>query len=150
MDPERWRFIEKLYHAALERDADARAALLAAADPEIRREVETLLAQKSVKGVLDLPVAEAARELGLLSLAPGARLGPYRIDARAGTGGDENCSAFTCLCPHRIGTFCLSDLKLFPHLQGVIHLYERMTALNQQYRASLDALNHQPIGTILN
>lgn len=63
---------------------------------------------------------------------------------------NENCSAFTCSCPHRIGPFCLSDLKLFPHLQGVMHFCERVAALNTQYRASLDALNHQPTGTILN
>ncbi len=87
MDPERWRLIEELYHTALEREPAARAALLAAAEPSIRREVEKLLAQESADGVLDSPAAEAARELGLISLAPGTELGPYRIEARIGAGG---------------------------------------------------------------
>ena len=87
MDPERWRLIEELYHAALEREPAARAALLAAAEPGLRREVEKLLAQESADGVLDGPAAEAARELGLISLAPGTELGPYRIEAQIGAGG---------------------------------------------------------------
>ena len=46
MTPERWREIERLYHAALERDAGERAAFLADAcedDAALRREVESLL-----------------------------------------------------------------------------------------------------------
>jgi eukaryotic-like serine/threonine-protein kinase len=45
MTPERFQQIEELYHAARERSAEERAALLAKADPEVRREVESLLAQ---------------------------------------------------------------------------------------------------------
>ena len=47
MAPERFQQIEELYHAARERPAEERAALLAAADPEVRREVESLLAQRA-------------------------------------------------------------------------------------------------------
>jgi eukaryotic-like serine/threonine-protein kinase len=46
MSPERWQQIEQLYHAALERAADERAAFLAAAcldDESLQREVEALL-----------------------------------------------------------------------------------------------------------
>ncbi len=46
MTPERWREIERLYHAALERDAAERAAFLNEAcggDEALRREVESLL-----------------------------------------------------------------------------------------------------------
>ena len=46
MTPERFRQIEELYHAAREGTAEERAALLAQADPELRREVESLLAQR--------------------------------------------------------------------------------------------------------
>jgi len=45
--PERWREIERLYHAALERAAAERPAFLSEAcgrDEELRREVESLLA----------------------------------------------------------------------------------------------------------
>ena len=46
MTPERWREIERLYYAALERDADERAVFLNEAcggDEGLRREVESLL-----------------------------------------------------------------------------------------------------------
>ena len=46
MTPERWREIERLYHAALERSAEERAAFLTEAcgdDGALRREVESLL-----------------------------------------------------------------------------------------------------------
>ncbi len=46
MSPERFRQIEELYHAAREGTAEERAALLAQTDPELRREVESLLAQR--------------------------------------------------------------------------------------------------------
>ena len=51
MSSERWRQIEDLYHAALERDPGRRAGFLAEAcrdDEELRREVESLLAQDGV------------------------------------------------------------------------------------------------------
>jgi hypothetical protein len=47
MDSSRWQQIEELYHAALECEPGDRAALLARADPELRREVESLLAQET-------------------------------------------------------------------------------------------------------
>jgi hypothetical protein len=55
MTPQRWREIEDLYHAALDRAPGARAALLEAADPELRREVESLLAQEAGKTALSRP-----------------------------------------------------------------------------------------------
>jgi serine/threonine protein kinase len=75
MTPERFRQIEELYHAALED-----RAVLDGADPELRSEVESLLAQQ-----VSLP------ELGSAStatqVAVGALLGPYRIEAQIGEGG---------------------------------------------------------------
>jgi Protein kinase domain len=52
----RWRQIEELYHAALEREPGERAALLERADPDVRREVESLLAQP----IGDLPLSQPA------------------------------------------------------------------------------------------
>ena len=43
MTPERWRQIEELYHSARERVPADRVALLAQADPQLRREVEAML-----------------------------------------------------------------------------------------------------------
>jgi hypothetical protein len=45
MNSDRWRQIEDLYHAARVCGPDKRATLLAAADPELRRDVEALLEQ---------------------------------------------------------------------------------------------------------
>ena len=42
-NPERLRQIEDLFHAARACDADARTALLAGVDTDLRREVESLL-----------------------------------------------------------------------------------------------------------
>jgi serine/threonine protein kinase/Tol biopolymer transport system component len=93
MSPERWKQIEDLYHAALERDAAARGAFLAEAsrtDEELRREVESLLAQDTGQSPLGRPVWEGA-EAQLVSpgapLGPGSQLGPYRIEGRLGEGG---------------------------------------------------------------
>jgi eukaryotic-like serine/threonine-protein kinase len=49
MRPERWRKVEELYHAALERKANQRAVFLREAcqgDDELKSEVESLLAQE--------------------------------------------------------------------------------------------------------
>jgi serine/threonine-protein kinase len=64
MDAERWRKIEQLYHDALERKADERAAFLqqaCAGDQELGREVEALLArEKQAENFLESPVLEIA------------------------------------------------------------------------------------------
>lgn len=82
MDPERWRQIEELYHAAQE----DRAAL-EQADPELRREVESLLAQPSGAARLDQPAVDLLAESTVTQFAVGAQLGPYRIETLLGAGG---------------------------------------------------------------
>ena len=69
MTPERWQEIENLYHAVRERGP----AAMDDAEPELRREVESLLAKDSVA---ELP-----------PVRPGAKLGPYEILERIGAGG---------------------------------------------------------------
>jgi eukaryotic-like serine/threonine-protein kinase len=91
MTPEQFQQVEELYHAARERSAEERAALLAAADPELRREVESLLAQPGSSGFLDRPAFQHGPELlgdsTITGLAAGACLGPYRIESKLGKGG---------------------------------------------------------------
>jgi len=90
MSPERFHQIEELYHAAREASAVERAALLAQTDPELRREVELLLAQPSGGEFLDQPALQNAPQLledSTLTLAAGASLGPYRIESKLGEGG---------------------------------------------------------------
>jgi hypothetical protein len=63
MTPERFQQIEDLYHAARERPAKERAALLAHVDPELRREVESLLAQRSGSEFLEQPTIQNGPQL---------------------------------------------------------------------------------------
>ncbi|HCC56099.1 MAG TPA: hypothetical protein DEQ47_02335 [Solibacterales bacterium] len=80
MTPDRWAQIERLYHAVLERPAE-REALLAQAEPDLRGEVKSLLAQ-SIAGLLDSQVLAGAGPL-----PPGTLLGVYRIDSFLAAGG---------------------------------------------------------------
>src|SRR5262245_2240784 len=89
MDADRWQRVAYLYESVLARDETQRAAFLAeksAGDEDLRREVESLLAQDSTPVLIDQPVFEM-----LLAdepdLKPGALLGPYRIDVLLGAGG---------------------------------------------------------------
>jgi eukaryotic-like serine/threonine-protein kinase len=86
--PERFRQIDELYHSAREQETGARAAFLAGAcngDEDLRREVESLLAQRSGDGPLERPVVEDGPPSGPLQV--GAQLGPYRIEGLLGVGG---------------------------------------------------------------
>jgi eukaryotic-like serine/threonine-protein kinase len=93
---ERWKRVEILYHAALQRPRGERAAFLGeacAGDEALRLEVESLLAQPaSDAGFLGTPaLAVAARGVGPQSsgamLAAGHALGPYTILGLLGAGG---------------------------------------------------------------
>lgn len=90
MTPERFRQIEELYHAARERSGEERTALLAQTDPELRREIESLLVERSGGEFLDRPAVQNAPQLlehSATEWAVGARLGPYRIEGKLGDGG---------------------------------------------------------------
>jgi len=91
MTPEYFQQIEELYHAAREKSANERAALLSQVDPELRREVESLLAQRSGGEFLEQPAIQNAPELlgdeTVTGIAVGTSLGPYRIESKLGQGG---------------------------------------------------------------
>jgi len=84
MTPEKWREIERLYHLAHERGHD----VLADADPEIRKQVEKLLAQDSGGKILDGHLAGLAGDLLEDSrITIGTQLGSYQIIELLGAGG---------------------------------------------------------------
>src|SRR4051812_1251243 len=85
MSPERLRQIEELYHSARERGA----AVLMDADPELRHEVEKLLAQDSESGAKLLDQSAANLLMGMAGerVEVGSDLGPYKIRALLGEGG---------------------------------------------------------------
>jgi serine/threonine protein kinase len=93
MSPDRFRQIEELFQSAREAAAGDRAALLAKADPELRREVELLLREPTRSGFLDRPAIQNASQLlddtaaTVTEMASGARLGPYQIEHKLGEGG---------------------------------------------------------------
>ena len=92
MNSQRWEEIARLYEQALEQEPPARAAFLDQAcggDLEMRRELETLLAQEQAPGLMDRPMWDAAAQLLEVApaLAPGTVLGPYEIDRLVGEGG---------------------------------------------------------------
>jgi eukaryotic-like serine/threonine-protein kinase len=86
---ERWREVDRLFAGALEKPPAERAAFLDAsgADPELRQEIERLLAADERIGTfLETPAGEA---LGLPVpwSDEGGRVGPYRLLRRIGSGG---------------------------------------------------------------
>src|SRR5262245_27260448 len=94
MKPERWRQIDQLLEAALERQPEERAAFLAVAcagDESLRREVESLLrSDEAAQSFIEEPVvalaADVLAEKHVQALA-GRRIGHYKILARLGAGG---------------------------------------------------------------
>jgi hypothetical protein len=67
MMPDRWRQIEKLYHSAREHGV----GVLVDTDPELRREVERLLAQDSDGKFLDRPATDLLADFTATERAPG-------------------------------------------------------------------------------
>jgi eukaryotic-like serine/threonine-protein kinase len=92
--PNRWATVERLYHGALARPVDQRAAFVAeacAADEALRLEVESLLAQDASADVV-LTRGAAVAAAGLVSdvgrsAQIGRRLGAYHILGPLGAGG---------------------------------------------------------------
>lgn len=101
INPDRWQQIERLFHAALERNAEERAAFVSArcgADDELRREVESLLGCQAESGNfmaepaggrLREPINDAlTRQIAFLpGRCVGRRLGAYEVKAWVATGG---------------------------------------------------------------
>jgi hypothetical protein len=92
LDQERWRRVEELFHAALERVPEARQAFLSDAckeDTEVLRQVELLLAKEEQAGsflerpAIDDRTVTLTAAGGLL----GRQFGPYRIVSPLGAGG---------------------------------------------------------------
>jgi serine/threonine protein kinase/Tol biopolymer transport system component len=92
MNPELWRKVEELFHAALERAPEARQAFLdriCRGDIDLQREVELLLAKEKQAGsFLELPaLGDATVNPASVASQLGRQFGPYRIVAPIGAGG---------------------------------------------------------------
>ena len=85
MNPERWRVVTEIFHAALERPTDLRSSYLVQAcgqDRSLRADVDALLAGDARAAALGDPLT-----IGHAALSPGSILGPYRVEALLGAGG---------------------------------------------------------------
>src|SRR6202050_5701984 len=96
MEPERWKRIEDLYHAALDQDESARVAFLQQScdgEESLRREVESLLYfGMRVDNFIETPALELAAESFANQDADGRtmlgrRIGQYELVAKLGSGG---------------------------------------------------------------
>jgi tetratricopeptide (TPR) repeat protein len=88
---ERWRRLEELFHAARELDQEARQQFLdlkTAGEPELRRELEGMLAHSgTAAGLLAGTVSSVARKASGCVDWVGRRVGPYRLAREIGRGG---------------------------------------------------------------
>src|SRR5688572_16673345 len=94
MTPERWEQINRLFHAALDREAGQRFAFVAqacAGDEPLRNEVESLISAHEQSGdFIETPASDVAAELlagGHAGLVAGQTIGPYRVVSLLGAGG---------------------------------------------------------------
>jgi serine/threonine protein kinase len=145
MTPERDANIERICHAALERDVAARAAFLdgaCAGDAALRREVESLLAEESgAAGFMSTPAVVLAGRL-MTDAAPwiGRQLGPYVIQVRLGAGGmGEVYQAHDTKLGRDVA------IKVLP--EAFAHDSDRLSRFQREAKM-LAALNHPTIATI--
>ena len=96
MNADRWKQVEDCYHSAMERPAAERPAFLAQAcanDPELRREVESLLALGPADEILASPLwdhissADDTATIAPGALSAGSMMADYRIAGKLGSGG---------------------------------------------------------------
>ena len=133
MTPDRLQQIEELYHCAREATPDKRAALLEQTDPELRREVESLLDRQDDDLMLDRSV-QLPPDLLTTVLNPGARFGPYQVESKLGEGGMGE-------------VFRAVDTRLGrPVAIKVIH--EQFSARFEREARAMSSLNHPNICTL--
>jgi serine/threonine-protein kinase len=140
MNSERWRQIEQLYHQAADLEPPQRDNFLVDAcreDADLRREVESLLAQSgATEALVDQNAWAAANEMASAqaTLKAGASLGPYEILGLLGTGGmGEVYSALDTRLGRRV---------------AVKISQERFSGRFEREARTISALNHPNICTL--
>jgi eukaryotic-like serine/threonine-protein kinase len=142
MKPHDWRRVEELFHAALQRAPAEREAFLretCGGDEELRREVESLLAEEGVaERLMEEPAAGAATQK--LAVVRGTRLGPYEVIDLIGAGGMGEVYRAR---DTRLGRDVA--IKVLP--EQVSHDVSALARLNREARA-VAALSHPHIAAL--
>jgi len=145
--PRRWQQIERLFHDALARPPEERAAFLdhsCAGDESLRREVNALLdSPATANRFLDRDALEVAAGLVSVSNMPelsGRRLGVYQLHERIGSGGMGEVYRAR---DTRLGRDVA--IKILPH--GFSADSDRQARFEREARV-LAALNHPNIGAV--
>src|SRR5271170_2478473 len=140
MNPERWQQIERLYHSALEQDPARLDGFLAVAcqgDRDLRREVESLLAQSGpTEASIDRTAwaAADASVAGQTTLKIGETLGPYEILGLLGKGG--------------MGEVYLGEDTRLGRKVAIKISQERFSGRFEREARTISALNHPNICTL--
>jgi serine/threonine protein kinase/WD40 repeat protein len=146
-DPERWRRIQDLCHAALERDAPQRDGFLAAAcegDEDLRREVESFLVHAGradeFLGASSMQAVAFAMVGNPRASLVGRQIGAYKVVEYIGAGGmGEVYRARDTKLQRDVA------LKLLPEL--FLRDHERLGRFQREAHV-LASLNHPHIGAI--
>jgi Tol biopolymer transport system component len=136
---QRWHEIERLYHAAVERPPETRAAFLSQAcrdDRALRDEIQALLArEQAAERFLELPAIERTG-----ALAPGDTIGSCTVRERIGAGGMGDV--------YRAHDVALGrDVAIKVLLPAFLANPDRLARFEREARV-LAALNHPHIGGI--
>jgi tetratricopeptide (TPR) repeat protein len=136
MSSDRIQQIQELFHAAREGSVAEREVLLARADPDLRCEVESLLARQSDELLLHQPAVEPHPQVDPDSSMPavGTRLGPYRVEGKLGEGGMG-------------AVFRAVDTRL-GRAVAIKIAHERFSARFEREARAISSLNHPNICTL--
>src|SRR5579862_609497 len=134
MTPDRWRQIESLYNAAQNCAPGERAVLLEATDPEIRARVQRMLEIESGSGIPGQSPTSLVPDPTRTVVAPGAQLGPYKIEAQIGSGG--------------MGTVYRAVDTRLGRVVAIKIAAERYTVRFQLEAQAISTLNHPNICTL--
>ena len=143
MNPERWRQIKDLFENAVQKSTEERTLFLDTAcknDPDLRHEIENLLAHDRADSFLEKPVQFEPSAGNTADKLIGRKIGPYEILGELGRGGmGIVCLGYDARLDRKVAVKMIS-----PHGAYDAELHER---LKTEARA-VGRLSHPGIATV--